>query len=242
MSEPGLFDLGDAVRPPSLGERVLYRFVRGAVVGFSRLFWRMEVHGLDHVPDGPFVLSGVHRSNIDSLLVAAVTRRRLRYMGKHTMWKLALPGRFFTALGGFPVRRGSADREALRTTEAVLRAGEPVVMFPEGSRRTGPVVEELFEGPAFVAGRTSVPILPVGIGGSEQAMAPGSKWIRPVKIVLVIGEPIPAPVGEDGRRPTRRQVHETTERLRLTLQELFDDAQRRVGRPNPEPPGPRPPA
>ena len=232
MTDPHVFEADEAARPPTRGERLLYWFVRGAVVLFSRLFWRMEVDGLDKVPSGPFVLSGVHRSNIDTLLVAAVTRRRLRYMGKHTMWKLAWPGRFFTAMGGFPVHRGSADREALRTTQAVLRAGEPVVMFPEGQRRTGPVVEELFEGPAFVASRTGVPILPVGIGGSEDAMAPGARWIRPVKVALVIGDPIPAPTGEDGRRPSRRQIRETTDTLRSTLQELFDEAQRRVGRPN----------
>lgn len=221
-------------RPPTRGERVLYRIVRDLLVGFCRLFWRLEVHGREHVPDGPFILSGVHRSNIDSPLVAAVTRRRLRYMGKHTMWKYRLPGRFFTALGGFGVNRATADREALRTCIAVLDGGEPLVMFPEGQRRTGPVVEDLYEGPAYVASRTGVPILPVGIGGSEAAMAPGAKGIRPAKVVLVIGAPIPAPVGVEGKRPGRRAVHDTTAALRERLQELFDDAQRRAGRPNPD--------
>ena len=73
---------------------------RDIIVGFCRLFWRLEVHGQEHVPAGPFILSAVHRSNIDSPLVAAVTRRRIRFMGKHTMWKYDLPGRFFTAMGG----------------------------------------------------------------------------------------------------------------------------------------------
>lgn len=218
------------VDPPTRGQLRFYRVVRDIVVAFCRLFWRMEVHGLEKVPPGPFVLSAVHRSNVDSLLVAGVTRRRMRYLGKHTMWKYDLPGRFFTAMGGIPVHRGSADREALRSCVTALGHGEPVVMFPEGQRRTGPVVEEIFEGPAFVAGRTGVPIVPVGIGGSEDAMPPGAKWIKPVKVVLVIGDPIPAPVGEDGRRPSRRHVRETTDELRSRLQVLFDDAQQRAGR------------
>jgi 1-acyl-sn-glycerol-3-phosphate acyltransferase len=218
------------VDPPTKGQLRFYRVVRDLVVAFCRLFWRMEVHGLDKVPQGPFVLSAVHRSNVDSLLVAGVTRRRMRYLGKHTMWKYDLPGRFFTAMGGIPVHRGSADREALRSCVTALGHGEPVVMFPEGQRRTGAVVEELFEGPAFVAGRTGVPIVPVGIGGSEWAMPPGAKWSKPVKVVLVIGDPIPAPVGEDGRRPSRRHVRETTDELQSRLQVLFDDAQRRAGR------------
>lgn len=218
------------VGPPTKGQRRFYRVIREIVVAFCRLFWRLEVHGLDKVPPGPFVLSPVHRSNVDTLLVAAIARRRLRYLGKHTMWKYDLPGRFFTAMGGIPVRRGSADREALRACVTALEHGEPVVVFPEGQRRTGPVVEDLFEGPAFVAGRTGAPIVPVGIGGSEEAMPPGSRWIKPVKVVLVVGDPIPAPVGEDGRRPSRRLVRETTDELQARLQVLFDDAQQRAGR------------
>lgn len=219
-------------RPSTRGERLLYWIVSRFLVLFARIYWRLEVHGRENVPDGAFILSGVHRSNIDTPVVAAVTPRRLRYMGKHTMWKYSLPGKFFTAMGGFGVNRGTADREALRTCVKVLETGEPLVMFPEGARRSGPVVEDLFEGPAYVASRAKVPILPVGIGGTEAAMPVGSSWLKPVKVVVVIGEPIPAPTGEDGKRPTRRAVSTTTDVLRERLQVLFDDAQRRAGRPN----------
>ncbi|MDZ7676353.1 MAG: lysophospholipid acyltransferase family protein [Acidimicrobiales bacterium] len=224
-------------RPPTRGELAFYRVFRNLLVWFCQLFWRLEVTGREHVPAGPFVLCGVHRSNVDSPVVAAVTKRRMRFMGKHTMWKYRLPGRFFTAMGGFGVNRETADREALKTCIAVLEGGEPLVMFPEGTRRSGPVVEDLYEGPAFVAARARVPILPVGIGGSEDAMPRGAKYLRPVKISLVVGPPIPAPAGPEGKRPARRQIHETTEQLRVTLQELFDDAQKRIGKPNRYQPG-----
>ncbi len=85
----------DPGRPPTLWERVLYRVVRGAAVWFARIYWRLEVHGLEHVPEGAFVLSAVHRSNVDSLIVAAVTKRRLRYFGKHQMWKYRPAAKFF---------------------------------------------------------------------------------------------------------------------------------------------------
>ena len=89
----------------------LYHFVRTVVVGFCRLFGRETVEGREHVPaTGPFILSPVHRSNVDSPLVAIVTRRRLRYMGKQEMWKYRASAAFFTAMGGFPVNRGAADR------------------------------------------------------------------------------------------------------------------------------------
>lgn len=219
----------DIARPPTLGERALYQFVRIVVVAFCRLYWRMEVHGREHVPDGPFILSSVHRSNVDSLMVAAVTRRRLRYVAKHTMWKYKLPARFFDAMGGFPVHRGTADREALRHCQAAIEGGEPLVMYPEGQRRTGPVVDDLFDGPAFVSSRTGAPILPVGIGGSERAMPVGAKFLFPAKVVLVIGEPIPAPTGVDGKRPPRSAISETTETLRGSIQALYDEAQARLG-------------
>lgn len=223
-------------RPPTRAELWFYGFVRGVFALFARSYLRLEVTGREHLPDGPFVLAPVHRSNIDFLIAAAITRRRMRYMGKHTIWKYDLLGRVFTALGAFPVHRGSADREALRRCEAALSAGEPLVMFPEGTRQSGPVVEELFDGPAFVAARAGVPIVPVGIGGSEAAMPRGSKGIRSVKVTVVIGAPLPAPVGEDGKRASRRQVRATTETLRARVQDLFDDAQRRAGRLDDLPP------
>ncbi len=222
----------DPTRPPTLGERLLYRVVRWAVVWFCVLFWRLEVRGLEHVPDGPFIVSANHRSNVDSMIVAAVTRRRMRYFGKHQMWRYALSARFFDAMGGIPVHRGQPDREAMRALQAVLEAGDPAVVFPEGTRRSGPVVEDVFEGPAFVAGRTGAPILPVGIGGSERAMTKGSGMLRPVKVVMIIGEPVPAPVGEGGKRPPRRVVREATDELTARIQALFDEAQAAVGRPN----------
>ena len=214
-------------------KRLWYDFVRGLLTWFCRFFWRSTVEGDEHVPTtGPFILAPVHRSNIDTPLLCQVTSRRVRYMGKDAMWKYGFSAFFFNSLGGFPVHRGEPDRKALRTSEAVLQGGEPLVMFPEGTRRSGPVVEELFDGTAFVAARAGVLIVPMGIGGSEAAMPRGSKGIRPVKIVVVLGEPLVAPAGEQGGRPSRRAVRETTERLRHVVQDLFDDAQRRAGSPN----------
>ena len=207
-----------------------YRGGRVALVGLARLWFRLEVRGKEHVPaTGAFVLAPVHRSNLDFLLVSAVTSRRMRYMGKDSLWKNRRFGRLLTGMGAFPVRRGTADREALRQCMEVIREGEPLVLFPEGTRQSGPIVQPLFEGAAFVAGRTQVPIVPVGIGGSERAMPKGSKVIRPVKVVMVVGAPLdpPAPATEGGR-PSRRAVHEVTERLHAEIQALFDAAQSAV--------------
>ncbi len=133
-------------------------------------------------------------------------------------------------MGAFPVHRDGADRLALDRAQAVLEHGDALILFPEGTRRSGPVIEELHEGAAFLAARTGAPIIPIGIGGTAEAMPKGSKFIRPVKVHLVVGEAIPAPPRSSKGRVPCHQVHEVTEHLRAELQRLFDEAQRRAGR------------
>jgi 1-acyl-sn-glycerol-3-phosphate acyltransferase len=215
------------VHPPTRLERTSYAIVRGLCLGLAKLLFRVEVRGTDKVPaSGPFVLAPVHRSNLDFLLASFVARPRMRYMGKASIWNWAPLGWFVSLLGAFPVHRGTADRESLRTCLEIIENGESLVMFPEGTRRTGDEVTDLFDGPAYVAARTGVPLVPVGIGGSAEAMPVGSKLIRPHKVVLVVGDPILPPVGNGTGRVKRRVVREMTERLRDEVQALYDEARR----------------
>ncbi|HUR50049.1 MAG TPA: lysophospholipid acyltransferase family protein [Acidimicrobiales bacterium] len=215
---------------PNRAELAAYAAVRGLAVGFSRFWWRLEISGSEHLPaDGAFILAPIHRSNADSLVVAGLTKRRLRYMGKHTLWKYKPIGRVFSALGGFPVKRGAADREALRKCAEVLAGGEPLVVFPEGTRQSGAHVHDLQEGAAYLAARAGVPVIPVGIGGSENALVKGSKKIRRVKIHVVAGEALLPPASE-GRIP-RSAVSRLSDELKTRLQDLFDEAQARSGSP-----------
>jgi 1-acyl-sn-glycerol-3-phosphate acyltransferase len=209
---------------------ILYRVVRTVVVALCKLLFRVTIEGAEHVPrSGAFVLAPVHRSFMDFALVSAVTRRRLRYMGKEELWRNRLFGRLLSALGGFPVHRGGADREALRRSIEVVGEGEPVVIFPEGTRRSGPLVKELFDGAAYVASRAGAPIVPVGIGGSERAMKKGRKLPRPVKVHLVVGPALRPEEGMADGRVSRRAVRRLTERLRAEIQRLFDVAQEGAG-------------
>jgi len=206
---------------------VFYRVARFLLVAvLCRLLFRLTVEGQENLPaSGAYVVAPVHRSNLDTLYVGGISRRRLRFMGKDSLWKNPVTAFVFSALGGFPVHRGSADREALRRCMEVIQEGEPLVLFPEGTRQSGPVVESLFEGAAYVASRTGVPIVPVGIGGSERAMPKGSKLIYPVKVHLIIGKPIHPPTGD---RVPRRAVHDMTAALHQELQILFEAAESRA--------------
>ena len=211
-------------RPP----RWFYQVARTVVITFCKIWFRVSYEGTDRLPaTGPYVVAPIHRSNIDTFVVGCMTRRRLRFMAKDSLWKVKPLGLFIETVGGFPVHRGTADVDAIKTALNLLK-DEPVVLFPEGARQSGPIVQPLFDGAVYVAAKAGVPIVPVGVGGSERCMPKGSKLIYPRKIHVIVGDPI-APPAIVGRRVDRAELAKTTEELSNTLQALFDAAQIRAG-------------
>jgi 1-acyl-sn-glycerol-3-phosphate acyltransferase len=207
-----------------------YRFWWSVLYGPAWLVWRAKVVGRENLPTTtPYVLAPVHRSYIDTVLTAYLTPHRHRYMGKSGVFEKKWRGKLFMSLGAFPVRRGTPDREALQICERALAVGESLVLYPEGTRSSGPKLGPLMNGPAFLALRANVPIVPVGIGGSERSMPVGAKWLRPSRVAMVIGKPIwPPPTPATGRVP-RRMVDELTDSLRSELQAVFDQARALAG-------------
>jgi cytidylate kinase len=213
------------VRPPGRGALAFYALCRAFVVGVSRLYYPGAVVGAERLPrTGPYILTPVHRSYLDWLIAARVTRRRLRFVVKAEVWKVQAVGRFIELLGAFPVHRGSADREALARCLEVLAAGEPLVVFPEGSRQRGLEVRELADGAAYMALRAGVPIFPLGLAGSEEAMPKGTVVPRPKRVRLVIGAPLVPDRADDTKRVSRREITELTSGLRAAIQQATDEA------------------
>ena len=92
----------------------LYRMLRGTLRGITRVYWRVEVEGAEHVPaQGPVIVAPVHRSFMDFVVAAQVTRRKLFYMAKDDLWRSARFGRFLESIGAFPVNRAGTDRRWL---------------------------------------------------------------------------------------------------------------------------------
>jgi 1-acyl-sn-glycerol-3-phosphate acyltransferase len=217
----------DLARPPRRRELLAYGFLRVVVVGLCKVLWRIEVVHPERVPaSGACILAPSHRSYLDTPFLACVTKRRIRFMGKAELWKYGWSAKLFSALGGFPVDRAGADRGALRAAQAALEGGEPLGMFPEGTRRSGPVVEDLHDGVAFLAARLGVPIVPIGIGGSETILARGRKIPKLNRVVVIVGESIRPPRREPGASVRRKEVAALTEELRDAVQGLFDEAER----------------
>lgn len=222
-------------KKPSVGGKLLYHFFRFALFVIGWTYLRMRRRNQRRMPRGAVILTPAgHRSNLDTPLIGAATPRRLNYMAKSSLFKSPFWTRFLTAIGGFPTERDRVDRRALRCAREVLGRGEPLVVFPEGERKSGPQVQPLFDGPVWLSVMTGAPILPVGVGGTERAMPKGALLPRFHRVRFVFGELMLPPAPAEGRRTvSAAQRAEATARLRQTLQELFDEAQAWAGSPNP---------
>jgi cytidylate kinase len=207
-------------------EKILWWLIRFLVLGFSRLYFRVTFEGLENVPkSGAYLVSPTHRSNVDSFVVLGLTKRRIRFLAKEEMWKLSFVHPLWDALGGIKVERGSTDRESMRLCMAALASGEPLAAYPEGTRREGPIVEGLFDGPAYMALKAGVPILPLGIGGSSLAMGRGDKFPKPKHIHVVVGKPLNDPPSPN---TGRKHIRALTAELAVSLQALLDEAQQKA--------------
>lgn len=202
-----------------------YRFAQVVVGLLALVYWRMPIIGKENLPDGPFIFAPVHRSNLDGPLCCIATRRRMRFVAKREMFGIHWLSRVFFAMGAIPVDRGKPDRASLEMSLRELGSGVPLVLFPEGGRKSGFVVKEIHEGAAYLAMKAKVPVVPVGIGGSEFANPPRSAKLLPKKLAMVIGAPLDtvAFLPEEGR-PRREHLDAFGVALHEALQVVFDEA------------------
>lgn len=207
--------------------RVVYQTLRAIAHLVNRLYWRVSIEGAEVPSSGGVILAPVHRSFIDFFVVSETTRRDLFFMTKEEMWRSRPLGRLLDMTGAFPVRRQGTDRLALDRAQRLLERGEVLVMFPEGTRRAGPVVEDLEEGVAFLAARSGAAIVPIGVGGTTESLPRGSKFPRPKKVHLVVGTALLPEPRPDGGRTPRRELRELSARLCSELQRLYDLARSR---------------
>jgi len=202
-----------------------YTSVRLVVAGGPSVAYRLRMENRDRLPaTGGYILAPSHRSMMDIPLTAWLSKRELRYMGKASLFKLPIAGSFFRSLGGFAVARDGTDRKALRDAMGMLNAGDVLLLYPEGTRQRGPKISALQPGAAYLALRAGVPIVPVGIAGTEEILRSHRvKWPRFGRVVMVVGDPIVSPSRDSGVVP-REQVEALTAQLQDALQVVFDRA------------------
>lgn len=224
-------DFGAPVTPFARRFKALATFVIGK--GILSWFNRVEAVNAQAVPtSGPVIIAPSHRSNFDTPFMGATLPRDARFMAKETIFKSPFWTRFIVSLGGFPVKRGTFDRQSLKNATTILKRGEMLVVYPEGARQEGPRIKPVFEGAVWIAARAGAPIVPVGIGGSSAVAPIGVKLPRPQKVVVVFGEPMFVGDSAGGKRVPRSEIEAAAAELRERLQGLFDEAQQLAGTPN----------
>jgi 1-acyl-sn-glycerol-3-phosphate acyltransferase len=167
------------------------RLSRPLVHALARLFFRIRFIGTEHVPAaGPVVLVANHVSYMDPVLLAIPIHRPLRYMTLEHFFRVPGFGALIRGCGAFPVRGAEADRQAVRTAIRILRAGEVLVIFPEGGRsRDGRLLP--FQAGAFrIALQTDAPVVPATLAGAFAAWPPQRRLPRPGRITVTYHPPL----------------------------------------------------
>ncbi len=149
----------------------------------------MRIEGIENVPnEGAVLLAVNHVSNIDPVFIGVAAPRQTHFMAKSELWKSAPLGRFVEGLGAFPVRRGEADREAIRTAVGYLGDGCVVGIFPEGTRQRAGRLGQALPGFALLALRDDVITIPVALSGTERIMRGGVP--RLPRVCVTFGSPL----------------------------------------------------
>lgn len=170
---------------------IVYGLTCFAGWAFSKLYFRLSASGWRHVPRrGPVLLVANHLSVLDPPLVGFCLPRHMTYFAKAELFGNRLFGRYLRMLSAFPVHRGAGDRGALQACFAALEAGRALVMFPEGTRSLDGKPREPQPGVAMIVARyPTVPVVPVRIEGSFEALPPRTSVPRPRKIHVRYGPP-----------------------------------------------------
>lgn len=223
-----LLVLGVASTPPSVTiGRVPWLYRVAAWIFPFIVGWRLRSRGTEHVPEGGFVLAANHISSFDPFILGMPLwpmRRAIRYMAKAELFNRVLAPAM-RAIGTFPVRRGEADADAMRTALDLLRSGEIVGMFPEGTRAKKGLRKkfkpEAHTGTARIALTAGVPLVPAAIGGTDHMLGFGP-------ITVAFGAPVDT--SDLTGMPRRRAAEIATERLMSSIAELVAGIENGSGR------------
>ena len=179
----------------------------------------------ENVPrEGGVIICPIHLSALDPPALACTMRhRRLLAMAKEELWKNKLFGWIIRQIGAFPIRRGEGDREAIRYAQLLLEDGNALLMFPEGTRGSGRILQAFASGPMIMAKKTGLPVVPVGIAGTQRLMPKDGVKAARQRITVNYGRPFTwaelATSDNEKENRTRFMLH-----LRQSIRDLCVEA------------------
>jgi 1-acyl-sn-glycerol-3-phosphate acyltransferase len=206
---------------------VLYRTLELTVAPAIRAVYRPDVTGLVNVPrTGPVIIAGNHVSFADEIFTPLAARRQVFYFAKAEYFNSpgvrgSAMGALFRGLGQVPVERGDT-RSAAASIDIgvdVLREGQALGIYPEGTRSPDGRLHKFRTGVARVAIRSAAPVVPVGLVGTRDVQPPGSKWWHRVPVEVHFGPPMDFS-GREGDERSARKLRTITEEIRAAIQTL----------------------
>lgn len=202
---------------------------------FMALIGGARIEGLEHLPrEGPFIVVANHCSQADPPLLGWATGyqigRVVHFMAKEEMQRWPVIGWLADRSGVFFVRRGEGDRASQRIALALLARGEPIGIFPEGTRSRHGRMREARPGAALLAIRSGAPIVPVGIAGTHRMFPGRSKLPHRARVTFRIGRPFMLAHQAAGRID-RAALATGTQRIMDEIAVLLPPAQRPLKEP-----------
>jgi len=188
------------------------------------LFTRWRVLGREHIPaEGPLLVAANHMSLTDPPIVGVSIKRPAMSLAKEELFRSRIQRYIFHNFGAFPIRRGGMNRNLLRFAERWFGEGMALIVFPEGRRSMEGQLVDAFSGAALIAVRNGVPILPVGIHGTEKITGL-TWWLRRPRVTVNIGRPFNLP--SVNGKVTREQLAEFTHSIMGRIAELLPEEYR----------------
>ncbi|HEY9643844.1 MAG TPA: lysophospholipid acyltransferase family protein [Coleofasciculaceae cyanobacterium] len=174
----------------------LYHLFKWSIVSpLLHTYFRGRVYGAEHVPQkGALIVVANHASDFDPPLVSNCVGRPVSYMAKEELFRVPVLSQAIRLYGAYPVKRGSADRSAIRAALTQLQNGWAVGVFLQGTRTSDARIPDPKLGAALLSAKAQVPLLPVSLWGTQAIIAKGGKFPRSVPVTVRIGELITPPL------------------------------------------------
>jgi 1-acyl-sn-glycerol-3-phosphate acyltransferase len=203
-----------AIRPHTFEDFSKKYYLPARPYGFAlfRLYFRLKVTGVEHIPDtGPVILVPNHTSLMDPPWLASVVPRVVYFLMLHKHFYHPLFHWLFKRLPCIPVKRASmASMSATKLCLQVLHHDQVLCVFPEGGISREHKAKGLRQGAALLALKTQAPIVPAGINGSSEAFALGHRFPRPKPVTINFGEALVVPPGDTRDRDFLQDITEQT--------------------------------
>jgi 1-acyl-sn-glycerol-3-phosphate acyltransferase len=175
----------------TFGQHLGYKLLRMFSRSVGVLCFGLRVEGREnHLVDGPGLICSNHQSYFDPVLVGLTCDRRMNYLARDSLFRVPVLKHLIKFLDAIPIDRDGSGLAGLKETLRRLKAGEQVLIFPEGTRTHDGEVQSLKPGFCSVARRSKAPLVPVGFDGPFQAWPRTAKWPTFARTAVVIGPPI----------------------------------------------------